>query len=174
MGGQVYLFADEASIGTLDCQLNYVEFYLSSTLPPCVRHVFYVNSDVVLTDDISSLAATDAPGGEDGHGGTNLTAYVLHVGFWVSPVLSSTFAGHRACYFNMGIMLLDLARWRCAGCTAQMEKWIELQKQVRIYELGSLPPFLLVFTGCITSTAFAEGSRPASTCPCFPVHGVVE
>lgn len=31
--------------------------------------------------------------------------------------------------------------------TESLEKWMEIQKRYRIYELGSLPPFLLVFAG---------------------------
>ena len=111
--------------------------------------------DVLLTDDIAALAATPLPGEETAvaapeYCGANFTAYFTP-GFWASPALSSVFAGRRACYFNTGVMVLDLARWRRAGYTAQIEEWMELQKRVRIYELGSLPPFLLVFAGRIAS-----------------------
>jgi len=165
---RVYPFADEARVaglistsirGALDRPLNYARSYLASTLPPCVRRVVYLDSDVVLTDDIAALAATPLPAGEEGtetavaapqYCGANFTAYFTP-GFWASPALSSTFAGRRACYFNTGVMVLDLARWRRAGYTAQIEEWMELQKRVRIYELGSLPPFLLVFAGRIAS-----------------------
>lgn len=162
---RVYPFADEARVaglistsirGALDRPLNYARSYLASTLPPCVRRVVYLDSDVVLTDDIASLAATPLPGEEETavaapqYCGANFTAYFTP-GFWASPALSSTFAGRRACYFNTGVMVLDLARWRRAGYTAQIEEWMELQKRVRIYELGSLPPFLLVFAGRIAS-----------------------
>ena len=161
---RVYPFADEARVaglistsirGALDRPLNYARSYLASTLPPCVRRVVYLDSDVVLTDDIAALAATPLPGEETAvaapeYCGANFTAYFTP-GFWASPALSSVFAGRRACYFNTGVMVLDLARWRRAGYTAQIEEWMELQKRVRIYELGSLPPFLLVFAGRIAS-----------------------
>ncbi|KAI3696541.1 hypothetical protein L1987_79559 [Smallanthus sonchifolius] len=32
---------------------------------------------------------------------------------------------------------------------SSVNKWMELQRKKRIYELGSLPPFLLVFAGNI-------------------------
>ncbi|CAN6298277.1 unnamed protein product [Urochloa humidicola] len=161
---RVYPFADEARVaglistsirGALDRPLNYARSYLASTLPPCVRRVVYLDSDVVLTDDIASLAATPLPAEETAvaapeYCGANFTAYFTP-GFWASPALSSTFAGRKACYFNTGVMVLDLARWRRAGYTAQIEEWMELQKRVRIYELGSLPPFLLVFAGRIAA-----------------------
>ncbi|KAG8062108.1 hypothetical protein GUJ93_ZPchr0003g17035 [Zizania palustris] len=140
--------------GALDRPLNYARSYLASTLPSCVRRVVYLDSDVVLADDIASLAATPLPGetavAAPEYCGANFTAYFTP-GFWASPALSATFAGRRACYFNTGVMVLDLARWRRAGYTAQIEEWMELQKRVRIYELGSLPPFLLVFAGRITA-----------------------
>ncbi|CAL4918381.1 unnamed protein product [Urochloa decumbens] len=160
---RVYPFADEARVaglistsirGALDRPLNYARSYLASTLPTCVRRVVYLDSDVVLTDDIASLAATPLPEttavAAPEYCGANFTAYFTP-GFWASPALSSTFAGRKACYFNTGVMVLDLARWRRAGYTAQIEEWMELQKRVRIYELGSLPPFLLVFAGRIAA-----------------------
>ncbi|TVU01549.1 hypothetical protein EJB05_52990, partial [Eragrostis curvula] len=160
---RVYPFADEARVaglistsirGALDRPLNYARSYLASTLPTCVRRVVYLDSDVVLTDDIAALAATPLPSetavAAPEYCGANFTAYFTP-GFWASPALSSAFANRKACYFNTGVMVLDLARWRRAGYTAQIEEWMELQKRVRIYELGSLPPFLLVFAGRIAA-----------------------
>ncbi|KAI4389569.1 hypothetical protein MLD38_001784 [Melastoma candidum] len=46
-------------------------------------------------------------------------------------------------------MVIDLDRWRVGMYTEQIKRWMEVQKRVRIYELGSLPPFLLVFGGRI-------------------------
>ncbi|KAK8506567.1 hypothetical protein V6N13_103430 [Hibiscus sabdariffa] len=46
-------------------------------------------------------------------------------------------------------MVIDLDRWREGDYTTKIEEWMELQKRMRIYELGSLPPFLLVFAGNI-------------------------
>ncbi|XP_062214981.1 probable galacturonosyltransferase-like 1 [Phragmites australis] len=160
---RVYPFADEKRVaglistsirGALDRPLNYARSYLASVLPSCVRRVVYLDSDVVLTDDIAALAATPLSGeaavAAPEYCGANFTAYFTP-GFWASPALSSTFADRRACYFNTGVMVLDLVRWRRAGYTAQIEEWMELQKRVRIYELGSLPPFLLVFAGRIAA-----------------------
>lgn len=38
-------------------------------------------------------------------------------------------------------------RWRRVGYTKWIEMWMEIQKNGRIYELGSLSSFLLVFAG---------------------------
>ncbi|GAA0141901.1 glycosyltransferase [Lithospermum erythrorhizon] len=53
------------------------------------------------------------------------------------------------CYFNAGVMVMDLVQWREGDYTNKIEKWMRIQKERRIYDLGSLPPFLLVFGGNI-------------------------
>lgn len=44
-------------------------------------------------------------------------------------------------------MVMDLEKWRKGNYRKKIENWMELQRKKRIYELGSLPPFLLVFGG---------------------------
>ncbi|KAA8528614.1 hypothetical protein F0562_035969 [Nyssa sinensis] len=157
---QVYHFDDSAVAGlistsirsALDCPLNYARSYLANILPLCVRKVVYLDSDLVLVDDIAKLAAT--PLGDDSvlaapeYCNANFTAYFTPT-FWSNPSLSSTFANRKPCYFNTGVMVIDLDRWRAGDYTTKIEEWMELQKRMRIYELGSLPPFLLVFAGNI-------------------------
>ncbi|XP_043709438.1 probable galacturonosyltransferase-like 1 [Telopea speciosissima] len=157
---QVYRFDDSAVAGlistsiraALDCPLNYARNYLANLLPLCVRRVVYLDSDLLLVDDIGDLAAT--PLGDQAvlaapeYCNANFTAYFTPT-FWSNPALSLTFAGRKACYFNTGVMVIDLKRWRTGDYTAKIEEWMELQKRMRIYELGSLPPFLLVFAGNI-------------------------
>ena len=136
----------------LDSPLNYARNYLASLIPHCVKRVVYLDSDLILVDDIAKLAAT--PLGETAvlaapeYCNANLTSYFTPT-FWSNPSLSFTFAGRNACYFNTGVMVIDLQRWRAGDYTAKIIEWMELQKRMRIYELGSLPPFLLVFAGYI-------------------------
>lgn len=47
--------------------------------------------------------------------------------------------------------MVDLKTWRLRDYTREIEEWMEVQKRTRIYELGSLPPFLLVFAGEVTA-----------------------
>lgn len=159
---EIYPFADTAVAGlistsirsALDCPLNYARSYLANLLPVCVRKVVYLDSDLVLVDDIAKLAAT--PLGDDDkkvlaapeYCNANFTSYFTPT-FWSNPSLSLTFANRKACYFNTGVMVIDLDRWRAGDYTTKIEEWMELQKRMRIYELGSLPPFLLVFAGNI-------------------------
>jgi hypothetical protein len=44
-------------------------------------------------------------------------------------------------------MVIDLRRWHASNYRQHIERWMEIQKEKRIYDLGSLPPFLLVFAG---------------------------
>nr|GMC57102.1 probable galacturonosyltransferase-like 1 [Ipomoea batatas] len=156
----IYRFDDSAVAGlistsiraALDCPLNYARNYLADLLPPCVRHVVYLDSDLVLVDDVAKLAATplhnDAVLAAPEYCNANFSAYFTPT-FWSNPSLSLTFANRKACYFNTGVMLIDLRRWRAGDYTTKIVEWMELQKRMRIYELGSLPPFLLVFAGNI-------------------------
>lgn len=136
----------------LDCPLNYARSYLANLLPLCVRRVVYLDSDLVLVDDIAKLAATDLGNSSvlaaPEYCNANFTSYFTPT-FWSSHALSLTFANRKACYFNTGVMVIDLDRWRAGDYTTKIEEWMELQKRMRIYELGSLPPFLLVFAGNI-------------------------
>ncbi|KAK4796982.1 hypothetical protein SAY86_029308 [Trapa natans] len=138
----------------LDCPLNYARIYLANIIPPCVRRVVYLDSDLVLVDDIAKLSATPLGGSTilaaPEYCNANFTAYFTPT-FWSNPSLSSTFSGRKRCYFNTGVMVIDLAGWRTGDYTTKIEEWMELQKRMRIYELGSLPPFLLVFAGRIVS-----------------------
>ncbi|KAJ7958074.1 Hexosyltransferase [Quillaja saponaria] len=157
---QLYPFHDSIVSGlistsirsALDCPLNYARSYLANLLPLCVGRVVYLDSDLILVDDIAKLAAT--PLGETSvlaapeYCNANFTFYFTP-SFWSNPSLSLTFSNRKACYFNTGVMVIDLERWRSGDYTRKIEEWMELQKRMRIYELGSLPPFLLVFAGKI-------------------------
>lgn len=157
---QIYPFQDSPVLGlistsirdALDCPLNYARNYLADVLPTWVPKVVYLDSDLVLVDDIAKLAAT--PLGDHAvlaapeYCNANFTSYFTPT-FWSNPSLSITFANRKACYFNTGVMVIDLERWREGDYTTKIIEWMELQKRMRIYELGSLPPFLLVFAGNI-------------------------
>ncbi|KAL5777925.1 hypothetical protein ACOSP7_010851 [Xanthoceras sorbifolium] len=157
---RVYPFDDSSVSGlistsirsALDCPLNYARSYLANLLPLCVRRVVYLDSDLVLVDDIAKLADTDLGNNSvlaaPEYCNANFTSYFTP-SFWSNPSLSLTFANRKACYFNTGVMVIDLDRWRGGDYTTKIEEWMELQKRMRIYELGSLPPFLLVFAGNI-------------------------
>lgn len=135
----------------LEQPLNYARNYLAGMLEPCVERVIYLDSDLVVVDDVSklwniSLGARTVGAPEYCH--ANFTKY-FSAAFWSDEELSRTFQGRKPCYFNTGVMVIDLAKWRLKNYTEELEHWMEVQKEKRIYELGSLPPFLLVFAGSV-------------------------
>ncbi|KAL3725335.1 hypothetical protein ACJRO7_030360 [Eucalyptus globulus] len=133
----------------LEQPLNYARNYLADLLEPCLSRVIYLDSDLVVVDDIHKLWSTSLGSrtiGAPEYCHANFTKYFTPR-FWSDERLSGAFAGRRPCYFNTGVMVIDLARWRRFEYTKRIERWMEVQKSGRIYELGSLPPFLLVFAG---------------------------
>ncbi|XP_077219008.1 putative galacturonosyltransferase-like 7 [Tasmannia lanceolata] len=133
----------------LEQPLNYARNYLGDLLEPCVRRVIYLDSDLVVVDDVAKLWTTNLNSrtiGAPEYCHANFTKYFT-ARFWSSDEFSDTFSGRRPCYFNTGVMVIDLVKWRRFGYTQKIERWMEIQKIGRIYELGSLPPFLLVFAG---------------------------
>ncbi|KAL9661174.1 hypothetical protein QQ045_025996 [Rhodiola kirilowii] len=143
-------FVSNSIRSALDSPLNYARIYLAKILSTSISKVVYLDSDLILVDDIAHLAATefqnDVVLAALEYCNANFTSYFTP-SFWANPTLSLTFSAHKACYFNTGVMVIDLRKWRSGDYTRRMEEWIELQKRMRIYELGYLPPFLLVFAG---------------------------
>ncbi|XP_039048219.1 probable galacturonosyltransferase-like 7 [Hibiscus syriacus] len=133
----------------LEQPLNYARNYLANLLEPCVRRVIYLDSDLVVVDDITKLWSINLGSrtiGVPEYCHANFTKYFT-VGFWSDERFPGTFMGRKPCYFNTGVMVIDPVKWRRVGYTKRIERWMDIQKTRRIYELGSLPPFLLVFAG---------------------------
>jgi lipopolysaccharide biosynthesis glycosyltransferase len=135
----------------LEHPLNYARSYLADILEPCVERVIYLDSDLIVVDDIVKLwgirlgsRAIGAP--EYCH--TNFTKYFTD-SFWSNKAFTKVFdhLRNKPCYFNTGVMVMNLVKWREQNYRSTIESWMKRQKEARIYELGSLPPFLLVFAG---------------------------
>lgn len=89
----------------LDCPLNYARNYLADLFPQCIERVVYLDSDLVLVDDIAKLAATplgDLVLAAPEYCNANFSSYFTPA-FWSNPSLSLTFEGRNACYFNTGM-----------------------------------------------------------------------
>ncbi|KAE9607109.1 putative polygalacturonate 4-alpha-galacturonosyltransferase [Lupinus albus] len=155
---KVYIFREDRVINlisssirrALENPLNYARNYLGEILDPCVERVVYLDSDIIVVDDIHklwnmSLSGTRVIGAPE-YCHANFTKYFTDE-FWNDPLLTRVFSSRNPCYFNTGVMIMDLVRWKEGNYREKVEAWMELQKKKRIYELGSLPPFLLVFGG---------------------------
>ncbi|PIN24931.1 Polygalacturonate 4-alpha-galacturonosyltransferase [Handroanthus impetiginosus] len=155
---KVYIFREDTVINlisssiraALENPLNYARNYLGDIIDPCVKRVIYLDSDLILVDDIKKLWEVKmSPGriiGAPEYCHANFTKYFTD-NFWTDPDLSRVFGSRNPCYFNTGVMVMDLEKWREGQFRNKIENWMELQRKKRIYELGSLPPFLLVFGG---------------------------
>ncbi|KMZ62180.1 putative galacturonosyltransferase-like 9 [Zostera marina] len=161
---KIYLFSSTRVSGlisssvrsALENPLNYARDHIADILEPCVRRVIYLDSDVIVVDDIRKLWLTQIPSptviAAPEYCHANFTKYFTDA-FWADANLSSVFTTRKTkttpCYFNTGVMVMDLVRWRAGGYRKKIRRWMEIQKRgdPRIYELGSLPPFLLVFAG---------------------------
>ncbi|KAL5726031.1 putative galacturonosyltransferase-like 3 [Ranunculus cassubicifolius] len=133
----------------LDQPLNYARIYLPDLLPRTVSRVIYFDSDIIVVDDIGKLweiQLGDHILGAPEYCHANFTHYFTEK-FWSNTIFSGSFKDRKPCYFNTGVMVIDVAKWRKGKFTEKLEGWMKLQKRYRIYELGSLPPFLLVFAG---------------------------
>ncbi|PWA69735.1 Glycosyl transferase, family 8 [Artemisia annua] len=154
----VYSFDDRVVKGlisysireALEDPLNYARIYLGDILDQSVTRVIYLDSDIIVVDDIQKLWSVSLSGstaiGAPVYCHANFTKYFTER-FWSDSSLSSVFDGKKPCYFNTGVMVMDLVKWRKEDYRGRIEKWMEVQKEERIYDLGSLPPFLLVFGG---------------------------
>lgn len=158
---KVYIFREDTVINlisssirqALENPLNYARNYLGDVLDSSVDRVIYLDSDVVLVDDITKLWNIELSEsrviGAPEYCHADFTKYFTS-SFWFDPVFSRrVFGSKKPCYFNTGVMVMDLTKWREGNYRRRIEKWMEIQKSKRIYELGSLPPFLLVFGGNI-------------------------
>lgn len=157
---KVYIFREDTVINlisssirvALENPLNYARNYLGEILDPNVERVIYLDSDVVLVDDIHKLWSINLQNnrviGAPEYCHANFTKYFTD-SFWSDPLMSRVFASKKPCYFNTGVMVMDMVKWRSGNYRERIENWMELQRKKRIYELGSLPPFLLVFAGNI-------------------------
>ncbi|KAK6155146.1 hypothetical protein DH2020_009394 [Rehmannia glutinosa] len=101
----------------LEDPLNYARIYLAEILDSCIHRVVYIDSDTIVVDDIQKL---------------------FSITLTDSRVIGAP---------EYWVMVMDLGRWRDGDYTTKIEEWMEVQKKRRIYELGSLPPFMLVFGG---------------------------
>ncbi|KAJ9140683.1 hypothetical protein P3X46_031300 [Hevea brasiliensis] len=133
----------------LDQPLNYARFYLADLLPTSVRRIIYFDSDLIVVDDVAKLWNINLGAhvlGAPEYCHANFTNY-FNSRFWSNPASAASFRGRKPCYFNTGVMVIDLLKWRDGKYTQKLEYWMRIQKKYRIYDLGSLPPFLLVFAG---------------------------
>lgn len=134
--------------------LNYARIHLDTLLPQCVHRIIYMDTDVIVAGAIEGMWNHDMHGKVVASPEFCQFKFVRYFtdNFWKNETLSAEYQSKKkACYFNPGVMMADLVQWRLFGATAKLLHWMDVNRDNKIYSLGSLPPFLLVFAGNITS-----------------------
>ncbi|KAJ0638207.1 putative polygalacturonate 4-alpha-galacturonosyltransferase [Helianthus annuus] len=165
---KVYIFREDSVINlisssirvALENPLNYARNYLGDILDPNINRVIYLDTDVVLVDDVKKLwniplSHTRVIGAPE-YCHANFTNYFTTT-FWSDPVLTRTAFGSsdktkskgkgkskNPCYFNTGVMVMDLKKWRLGNYRSKIEYWIpcpldHVWKPYDLYNRGSQP-----------------------------------
>ena len=156
----------------LEHPLNYARILIAHLVPSCVDKLLYLDTDMVVVGRIEDLFDYD-PGtrviGSPEFCGRKAKQYFTNA-FWEardvsSPSVAGEDARHRrrrdpeevfgsgsaSCYFNPGVLVIDVNEWKAQDISTKILGWMTAHKESDepLYELGSLPPFLLVFAGRI-------------------------
>jgi lipopolysaccharide biosynthesis glycosyltransferase len=106
----------------------------------------------IVVDDVEKLWSTNLglkTIGAPEYCHVNFTKYFT-VGFWSEPSFAATIEKPKVCYFNTGVIVMDLVQWKKEGYTNKIEIWMEIQKSERIYEFESMMVGSLraIFSAC--------------------------
>ena len=134
-----------ARAADLSQNIVYARYYLAATFPELDR-IIYLDADLVVLADLADLWSVDLDGKPLGAVKRCRTKMERNFMF-SSPSAKKHLKRYnpKACTFNNGVMLYDLAAWRDKGYHKQLVVWTELNAKRPLYSLGSQPPFNLVF-----------------------------
>ncbi|KAH7414612.1 hypothetical protein KP509_14G001800 [Ceratopteris richardii] len=113
---------------SLEQPLNYARTYIADILPSCIKRVIYLDSDLIVVDDVAKLWRTDLNGhalAAPQYCHVDFSHYFNSV-FWENAQLSAVFRGRKLCYFNTGVMVMDLEKWRRSYYVQAIECWMEV------------------------------------------------
>ena len=123
---------------TLNSSLaNYVRFVIDSLLPDASK-AMWIDADTIVKCDIVPMVRNAL---------TNSTHAVAAVGIKGKPQSLSRFAQSKYKHinqtFNAGVFVVDLNRWREQKLTQKIREISLLNKEKKLYRLGSQPPLTL-------------------------------
>lgn len=127
--------------------LNHLRFYIPEIYPQLEKVVF-LDDDVVVQKDLTSLFTIDLHGNVNGAVETCLETFHRYYKYlnFSNPDISSKF-DPQACAWAFGMNVFDLVAWRRANVTARYHYWQERNSGRTLWKLGTLPPGLLAFYG---------------------------
>ncbi|KAL4342812.1 hypothetical protein S83_034170 [Arachis hypogaea] len=139
--------------------MNHLIIYLPKLFPD-LKKIVFLDDDVVVQQDISSLWELDLNGKVSGsvfrswcgNGCCSAgTKYMDYLNF-SHPLISSSFNGNR-CTWLYGMNIFDLEAWRNTNITEIYHHWLKLNLKsgLELWNPGLLPPALIAFEGQVHS-----------------------
>ncbi|CAN6477863.1 unnamed protein product [Victoria cruziana] len=127
--------------------LNHLRFYIPDIFPSLEKVVF-LDDDVVVQKDLTSLFSIDLHGNVNGAVETCLESFHRYYKYlnFSNPEISAKF-DPQACGWAFGMNVFDLVEWKKANVTGRYRYWQEKNSDQMLWKLGTLPPGLLAFYG---------------------------
>ncbi|TVU05379.1 hypothetical protein EJB05_48538 [Eragrostis curvula] len=125
--------------------LNHLRFYLPEVFPKLDK-VLFLDDDIVVQKDLSSLWSIDMRGKVNGaiHTcGETFHRFDRYLNF-SNPLIAKTF-DRRACGWAYGMNIFDLSEWRKQNITDIYHYWQKLNANRQLWKLGTLPAGLVTF-----------------------------
>lgn len=127
--------------------LNHLRFYIPEIYPQ-LEKVIFLDDDVIVQKDLTSLFSLDLHGNVNGAVETCLEAFHRYYKYlnFSSPIISSKI-DPQACGWAFGMNVFDLIKWKKLNVTARYHYWQEQNADKTLWKLGTLPVGLLAFYG---------------------------
>jgi len=135
--------------------LNHARFYLPE-LFPSLSTTIYLDPDTIVKADIGEIWDTFLERTEKERFyfsavvSKKIDIHSSTYSFLVNcddPLVRSRVTNPQSKYFNAGVFVTDLQRWREDDVTGQLEFWMKENKQRKLWNWGSQAPLSLVFYG---------------------------
>eukprot|EP01104_Vermistella_antarctica_P017730 TRINITY_DN6343_c0_g1_i1.p1 TRINITY_DN6343_c0_g1~~TRINITY_DN6343_c0_g1_i1.p1 ORF type:complete len:327 (+),score=41.10 TRINITY_DN6343_c0_g1_i1:289-1269(+) len=133
---------------------NYARFYMPH-LFPSVNNMVYLDPDTITNVDIGNLLdlfvnrqdkSKTLGAVQSKRKRTRFSTYCFLLNCEDEEVGSRIKNGMEM-FFNAGVFVTDLRRWREEDVTGQLERWMQKNTQRKLWIWGSQPPLALVFYG---------------------------
>ncbi|KAL2483213.1 putative galacturonosyltransferase 10 [Forsythia ovata] len=127
--------------------LNHLRFYIPEVFP-ALKKIVFLDDDVVVQKDLSSLFSIDLNGNVNGAVETCMETFHRYHKYlnYSHPLIREHFDPD-ACGWAFGMNVFDLVEWRKRNVTGIYHYWQEKNVDRTLWKLGTLPPGLLTFYG---------------------------
>ncbi|KAL6858892.1 hypothetical protein ACP4OV_017894 [Aristida adscensionis] len=125
--------------------LNHLRFYLPEIFPK-LNKVLFLDDDIVVQQDLSSLWSIDLKGNVNAAVqtcGETFHRFDRYLNF-SNPLIAKKF-DRRACGWAYGMNMFDLSEWRKQNITDVYHYWQKQNANRQLWKLGTLPAGLVTF-----------------------------